>query len=324
MPRDLAGNYTLPAGNPVVNNTLIESAWANSTLSDIATAINGAPTRDGKLGFTAPVNFGGIGTQVSTNIRFGFANSGLFGFGYSTHISYNGIDVFYTTAEGIRIDKLEANRTLVGLGSAAISTTLNDGPATAVVNTTGVGTYSFTMATALAYSIDYNAGAPIVTFGKPLVVETGTFSVTLAGASFNTRNGYSFVNTNSFNTVTWLQVLSDALSTVNFPSKLTYKGEEVAWVNAVTGSTDGATPPVVADRGKTLYINSNLTINGIFSTNDQFRILNVGNSTVTLTGASGLTALIDGATNTTSGTYSLPPKRLVTLIFLTANVVVIN
>ncbi len=34
------GVYTLPAGNPVVTQTVIQSSWANTTLSDIATALN--------------------------------------------------------------------------------------------------------------------------------------------------------------------------------------------------------------------------------------------------------------------------------------------
>lgn len=53
MPRDGSGNYTLPAGNPVVTGTLIESAWANPTMSDFAVQFNNVLTRDGLLG---PVN----------------------------------------------------------------------------------------------------------------------------------------------------------------------------------------------------------------------------------------------------------------------------
>ncbi len=53
MPRDGSGIYTLPAGNPVVTNTLIESNWANPTMSDIAVQLNNVLTRDGLLG---PVN----------------------------------------------------------------------------------------------------------------------------------------------------------------------------------------------------------------------------------------------------------------------------
>ena len=57
MPRDISGVYTLPAGNPVVNGTVIESAWANNTLSDIATQLNDVITRGGALGPTAPMKF---------------------------------------------------------------------------------------------------------------------------------------------------------------------------------------------------------------------------------------------------------------------------
>ena len=41
MSRNGSGTYNLPAGNPVVTGTAIASTWANSTLSDIATALTG-------------------------------------------------------------------------------------------------------------------------------------------------------------------------------------------------------------------------------------------------------------------------------------------
>jgi hypothetical protein len=54
MPRDGSGVYSLPSGNPVVTGTVIASAWANSTLSDIAAQLNNVFTRDGLLGPTGP------------------------------------------------------------------------------------------------------------------------------------------------------------------------------------------------------------------------------------------------------------------------------
>lgn len=48
MPRNISGNYTLPAGNPVVTDTLIETAWANPTLSDIAQALTDSLDRHGR------------------------------------------------------------------------------------------------------------------------------------------------------------------------------------------------------------------------------------------------------------------------------------
>lgn len=47
MPRDVNGNYSLPAGNPVISGTIIESVWANSTMDDIAVALTDSLSRTG-------------------------------------------------------------------------------------------------------------------------------------------------------------------------------------------------------------------------------------------------------------------------------------
>src|SRR5262245_27913921 len=52
MPRNGTGTYNLPAGNPVVTNTVIQSVWANSTLSDLATAMTGSMARNGESAAT--------------------------------------------------------------------------------------------------------------------------------------------------------------------------------------------------------------------------------------------------------------------------------
>jgi hypothetical protein len=48
MPRDSNGNYSLPAGNPVTTLSVISSTWANTTLSDISTAMTGSLSRSGE------------------------------------------------------------------------------------------------------------------------------------------------------------------------------------------------------------------------------------------------------------------------------------
>lgn len=53
MSRNASGTYTLPAGNPVVTGTLIESSWANTTLSDLAAAMTDSLSRSGQGGMTA-------------------------------------------------------------------------------------------------------------------------------------------------------------------------------------------------------------------------------------------------------------------------------
>jgi len=55
MPRNSQGLYTLPAGNPVISGTLIESAWANGTMDDVATALTQSLPRDGSAPMTGPL-----------------------------------------------------------------------------------------------------------------------------------------------------------------------------------------------------------------------------------------------------------------------------
>jgi hypothetical protein len=56
MPRNGSSVYSLPAGNPVIPGTTIATAWANSTLTDIATALTQSLSTDGS---TASVSLSG-------------------------------------------------------------------------------------------------------------------------------------------------------------------------------------------------------------------------------------------------------------------------
>ena len=69
MPRDASGNYTLPAGNPVVTGTVITSSWANPTMSDIAQEITNSLSRDGQGGMLAPLQFAD-GTVNDPSVAF--------------------------------------------------------------------------------------------------------------------------------------------------------------------------------------------------------------------------------------------------------------
>jgi len=60
MSRDAGGNYNLPAGNPVITNTIIETAWANPTMADVAAALTDSLSRSGKGGMAAPLDMGGF------------------------------------------------------------------------------------------------------------------------------------------------------------------------------------------------------------------------------------------------------------------------
>ena len=56
MSRNGSGTYTLPAGNPVVTGTTISSTWANSTLTDIASALTASVAADGQTPMTGSLN----------------------------------------------------------------------------------------------------------------------------------------------------------------------------------------------------------------------------------------------------------------------------
>lgn len=59
MSRNGNGTYNLPAGNPVSSGSVISSAWANSTLSDIAVALTGSVAADGQTPITGNLNMAG-------------------------------------------------------------------------------------------------------------------------------------------------------------------------------------------------------------------------------------------------------------------------
>lgn len=59
MARNGSGTYNLPAGNPVVTGTVISSTWANTTLTDIGTALTNSIAKDGQTTPTANLPMGG-------------------------------------------------------------------------------------------------------------------------------------------------------------------------------------------------------------------------------------------------------------------------
>lgn len=69
MPRDPSGNYTLPAGNPVVSGTTIDSSWANGTMNDLANEITNSLSRNGNGGMNVPLPFAD-GSQSAPGITF--------------------------------------------------------------------------------------------------------------------------------------------------------------------------------------------------------------------------------------------------------------
>jgi hypothetical protein len=77
MSRNGSGTYTLPAGNPVVTNTTISSTWANTTLTDLATAMTGSIAADGQTTVTGNLQMNSnkltglaVGTTTGDSVEY--------------------------------------------------------------------------------------------------------------------------------------------------------------------------------------------------------------------------------------------------------------
>jgi hypothetical protein len=104
MPRNGAGTYTLPAGNPVVTNTTITAAWGNDTMEDLGNEITNSLSREGDGGMNAPLRFvdgtqavPGIGWVSETSSGFYWAGPGEY------WASVLGIGVLQFTDNGLLI-----------------------------------------------------------------------------------------------------------------------------------------------------------------------------------------------------------------------------
>jgi hypothetical protein len=133
MPRDAAGNYTLPPGiNPVVPNTDIEADWANPTMQDIANALTDSLSRTGSGGMLGPFRFSD-GTNAAPGISWtnqpqaGLYRANADDFRYSI----NGVDILQMTPALVQINKPLA---VVGGGITVSGGVTIGGVAAATVN----------------------------------------------------------------------------------------------------------------------------------------------------------------------------------------------
>ena len=86
MSRNGSGVYTLPAGNPVVSQTVISSTWANTTMNDLASAMTDSVAADGQTPMTGPLNMNSnkvtnlaTGTNSNDGINYAQFNTPTFG-----------------------------------------------------------------------------------------------------------------------------------------------------------------------------------------------------------------------------------------------------
>jgi hypothetical protein len=106
MSRDVNGNYSLPAGNPVVAGTLVEDTWANTTMNDLATAMEDSLSRSGKGAMLASLRaFAGVigtpGYSWSLEPTSGLYRAGAGDFRYAVSAT----DILKVTSAGLEVQK---------------------------------------------------------------------------------------------------------------------------------------------------------------------------------------------------------------------------
>lgn len=119
MPRQANGQYILPTGNPVVPDTLITSAWANPTMSDIGNALSDSLSRSGLGGMNAPL---GIVSGSVSQPAIAFlteAGTGIYraGFG-SFDVGVLGINILSVNQQGLRTIAGSAGQPSIRMESA--------------------------------------------------------------------------------------------------------------------------------------------------------------------------------------------------------------
>lgn len=122
MPRNASGIYTLPGGNPVTPGDVIEAAWANTTLEDVADALTNSLSRTGAGGMLAPfriadgaVSAPGLSFLNETNTGLYRQSSG------STWMAVLGVNVAQFSTVGLTIP---SGKALTAQGNASVSGTL--------------------------------------------------------------------------------------------------------------------------------------------------------------------------------------------------------
>ena len=147
MSRNSSGTYSLPSGNPVVSGTTIASAWANGTLTDVATALTNSLDRTGQGGMQAPLR-NVDGTRTLPAISFiAETGSGAYRAGaQDVRLSVNATDIQQWTSTVVNFPTVPVSMTptngiaLTATGAAAANAILATGGAGAAAIEAHAGT----------------------------------------------------------------------------------------------------------------------------------------------------------------------------------------
>ena len=178
MPRDTAGNYTLPAGNPVASGEIISASWANSTMNDLGQSLSASLDRYGRGGMLAPFQFTD-GTESAPGATWSNEpTTGLYRAAYGDlRFTLTGTDVQrWTSANAYLWRNSQWEEILTQTGGGG-DTTINNLVVTGSFTSPGIDDNA--TSTAITIDADENVGigtnAPnIMGWGNALTINSGT------------------------------------------------------------------------------------------------------------------------------------------------------
>jgi hypothetical protein len=221
MSRNGNGTYNLPAGNPVSSGSVISSAWANSTLSDIAVALTGSIASDGQTPVTGNLNMAGnkvsnlgAGTLATDGANLAQVTSAV----AITGGNINGTPIGQTTAAVGSFTNLNAS------GDVAFTSTGSMKVPTGTLaqrNNNAIGLLRFNSTYGYFEGcVAVTAGAAIATITRVSTLATLTTStdhglatgayVTVTGAVPTTFNGTYSITVTGVNTFTYVMATTPA------------------------------------------------------------------------------------------------------------------
>lgn len=248
MARNGSGTYNLPAGNPVTTGTTISSTWANSTLSDMATALTGSVASDGQ---TTPSANLPMGTFAHTNVgnatvRTMYASAGQVQDGGLTYLtSVSGADTITAVgAVGMTAYATGQKFTFIAAGA-------NTGAATININSLGAKAITKNGATALAAG-DIASGVAVEVFYDGTQFQLLNSSVASV-SSFSAGTTGLTPSTSTAGAVT----LAGTLAAANGGTGLTSPGTSgniltsngTAWISAASASYAGLSTVIFTSSG---------------------------------------------------------------------------
>jgi hypothetical protein len=234
MPRNGAGTYTLPSGNPVEAGTVIEAAWANTTLEDVGNELTNSLSRTGEGGMLAPFRlddgtFGAPGLSWLLETSSGFYRAGTGEF-WAVVLSE---EVMQFTDNGVLIpsgktltvqDAVDITGALNVTGNFAVNTNKFNVTA-ASGNTTVAGTLGVTGLITATGGVSGNVTGNL----------TGNVTGNVSGNAGTVTNGV--YTTGSYANPSWLTSLAGSKITGNITGNAANVTGTVAIANGGTGQT---------------------------------------------------------------------------------------